>query len=264
MIEKIKAFKWQQIFISLLTVLAGGLLYVTTQDVATVSIQIISIGLIVFGIFTIIRYFFLDIRVTLYRNDFIFGLMFILFGAMVMVNKEYFMTLVPMMLGAIVVLSGISKIQDAIDSFRMGYPKFSFYILLSLLSLIIGLYAIFNPKDLVIGTFSLPLYQLLGIGLIYSGICDLISSLYLSKLFNDYLDDINYEEEEEEEDTTEDTKVENPKPVETTQVPITPIDITPAEVKEPEGVDNLNLGDNSITLELPKEDKVEEEKITLE
>lgn len=244
MIEKLKSFKWQQIFLSVVMLLAGGLLITAEGDIASIAIQMTWIGLIAFGCLMIIRYFFLDIRKTLYRNDFIVGLIVILCGALVMVNKDYFMTLVPMILGFVIVISGVSKVQDAIDSFRMGYPKFSFYILLSLASLIIGLYVVFNPKDLAILSKIIPLYKLIGGGLIYSGVVDFISSLYLSKLFNEYLEDLEAEEREEEE------KAEIKEAVE---------EYANTESK-PELVLSEPVSDKSekITLELPKVEEPEE------
>ena len=123
-----------------------------------------------------IRYFTYDARDSFYRNDFLFGLIGIAIGALIFLRKDIFASLIPFILGIAILISGFVKLQDAIDASRLGYKNSIIYIILAVINIIAGVVVILNPF-----TTAVMLFMIIGISLIFSGISDIISTVYLSR-----------------------------------------------------------------------------------
>ena len=67
------------------------------------------------GLVSIICYLLRDARENYYHNEFVFGILGIVLGAVVLYKVEIVISLIPFILGVLVLCSGCSKLQDAID-----------------------------------------------------------------------------------------------------------------------------------------------------
>lgn len=182
-----KNLKWSAIIVSVVYMAVGVLLIMYPQASADVICDVIGYSMIISGVINIVTYFMLDLRTSLYRNDFVIGVVTALLGFLVIYQKHVFQGIIPFILSLIIVASGFSKIQDAIDAVRLGYKNGWVYIVMSLISLVIGLVIMFgkiNGNEL--------LFRVIGIGLLYSGISDMYSTIYLSskiKMFVKHLEE---------------------------------------------------------------------------
>ena len=110
------------------------------------------------------------------NNDLIKGLVIVCIGIFICVKSELVVSVLPVVLGIGVVLSGILKLQHAFDLKRMGFDTWVRIGLTSAVNIFIGLIVILNPFSTVAW-----LMRLVGIGFLFSGVTDLITTVYVSK-----------------------------------------------------------------------------------
>ena len=175
--------KWTSLAYALLYVAAGIMLLLYPGKIGAMFCDLFGIALIIYGIINIVMYFMIDIKESLYRNDFASGIIKILLGIMVIYHKDVFRELIPFLLAIAIISSGFSKRQDGVDAARIGYPNGWQFLLLAAISVIAGLVVLF-------GTFKDPelLLQVAGGALLYSGLTDMYTTLYLSGKIKKFLD----------------------------------------------------------------------------
>ena len=180
----LKELKWNNIIASILMIVLGIVLLIFPSLSLSVITNMIGIAAIIGGLFSIIKYFTLDLKDSFYRNDFLFGIIILTLGILIMFKPAFFISLIPFILGIAIIFSGFVKLQDGIDAKRMGYDGSILYIILAIIDIIFGIVILFDP-------FSAAgvMFMIIGIGLIYSGVSDLYTTLYLSKKFKNFYND---------------------------------------------------------------------------
>ncbi|MGN1390047.1 MAG: DUF308 domain-containing protein, partial [Bulleidia sp.] len=129
--KKLKHFKWQSMIAAVLYLIVGLLLLFYPQNVADLICNLVGIGLMVYGAVLMISYFMMDLQDSLFRNDFVFGIVWILLGILVIREKSVFQAMIPFIMGIMIISSGFLKLQDGIDAIRMGYPKSWVYLIMA-------------------------------------------------------------------------------------------------------------------------------------
>lgn len=175
----LRELKWSSIVSSVVYIGVGVALLIMPDLSLTVILSILSIGMVVAGVLSLLRYFIYDAHTAFYRNDFLFGLIGIALGSLIYLRKDIFASLIPILLGVVILFSGFVKLQDSIDARRLGYKNSLLYIVLAIINVIAGIVVILNP----FATNNL-LFMLIGASLVYSGISDLVSTVYLSSKIN--------------------------------------------------------------------------------
>lgn len=212
----LKQVKWSSVFSSAAFIVVGILMIIYPNISADVVAYIIGIGFAVFGLINIGAYFLLDVKDTLYRNDFVIGLMALIFGFAVILKKDLISDLIPLILGLIIMTSGFTKLQRAVISKRIGYSNSMVYIILALISIVFGLVVIFflNGQNM-----ANILFIVIGAGFIYCGISDLFANFFLAAKFNKFVKDFENAKKEAEgkvvdAEVTNETTVEEEKDTE--------------------------------------------------
>lgn len=90
-------------------------------------------------------------------------------------------SLVPFIIGLCIIVSGLFKLQGALDVQRMG-GNAVVILGVAVVNVAVGILMVINPFDT-----ALLLYCLLGAGLLFSGLTDLASTLYLSGKMHSYI-----------------------------------------------------------------------------
>lgn len=180
-----KEAKWQNLIGNAIYIILGIVLLVFPEATAKTFCYVIGISGIVIGVFTILIYLFREVQKNYYRNDFVVGSMEILLGAVVLYKAELIASLIPYILGILVVFSGILKLQTTIDVRRMRLGTELFFLILSLVNIVWGVVLILDPfrafmEDQVFATKLLFIF--IGVGLLFSGISDTIATLYMSRM----------------------------------------------------------------------------------
>ena len=77
--------------------------------------------LLAIGVVSLINYLRKDISGIIYRYDLVVGLCAILGGILVIVKVDKLTDLIPAVLGFLVTMSGIMKMQNSVDMLRLGH-----------------------------------------------------------------------------------------------------------------------------------------------
>ncbi|MCM1542203.1 MAG: DUF308 domain-containing protein [Blautia sp.] len=182
----LKQLKWDALLMGALYILLGIVALVIPETMERLLGFLIGGVLIVAGAVSMISYLLRDAHQNYYHNDFLHGLLGILLGIVVLYRIDIVISLVPLLLGVLVLVSGLSKLQDVIDLKRLEYGNWIFMLVLAVINIVLGLVLIFNP--MAVATL---LFRLLGVGLIFSGITDCVTTIYFAGKIKNYFADLN-------------------------------------------------------------------------
>ncbi len=174
--------KWSSIAAAAVYIISGISLLLYPGQLRGMFCDLFGIAMIIYGIINIVVYFMIDIRESLFRNDFSAGIIKILLGIMIIYHKSVFQSIIPFLLAIAVIASGFSKLQDGVDSARIGFPNGWQYVAMASISVIAGVVLMLN----VIKDPDLQL-QVAGASLLYCGLTDLYATLTLSGKIKKFL-----------------------------------------------------------------------------
>ena len=202
----LKQLKWRSLLLSAALIGAGVLLIIFPKLSASVICSVIGIGAIAFGLVNVASYFLLDLKDTLYRNEFMIGVTSVIAGILIMTKQSLLIDLVPILLGLVIVASGLVKLQQSVVAYRIGYQKSLLYLILAAISVVLGLVVMFLMPG---KTAADILFITIGCGLVYCGASDLFVTLFLASRFNAFLKEYeNGGPVTAEEDTDDDNVIE--------------------------------------------------------
>lgn len=182
----LKQIKWETLLTSALYIVLGVVALIIPDTMVKTLGYLIGILLIVAGAVSMICYLLREASQNYYRNDFGYGLVGIAVGILFLYKVEWIISLVPVILGILVVASGCRKLQDVIDMKRLGYGNWVTVLILAAVNVVLGVALIANSLDA-----ALLFLQLVGAGLIFSGVTDIATCFYLAKMAKGHFDDLN-------------------------------------------------------------------------
>lgn len=154
-----------------------GIVLIIWPDISSNFIcYAIGAAVMLVGIIFVVRYIRKDLVRDFYRKDLVIGLIAISLGLVALLRVETIKGMIPTILGIAVLFSGIVKLQNAIDMFRMQYQYWYFILFLALLNMGFGILLVLEPVWIVDIVFVL-----IGCGLVYSGLSDLLTLYFVSK-----------------------------------------------------------------------------------
>lgn len=185
-----KKVKWNVILSSIIYVILGVLLIIW-PDIMTKNIcYVVGFFAIAIGIVNLIDYIRHDIVLEGYRYSLVVGLAFILVGVFILSKVEMVMSIIPFLLGLAVTISGFMKFQNAIDLIRLKYSGWGAVLFIASLNIAFGIVLMVNPFE-----SALVLSICIGIGMIYSGVSDLIATIMLSNSVKKLVKEIEKKDE---------------------------------------------------------------------
>lgn len=121
--------------------------------------------------------------------DLIKGLIIVAAGIFICVRSAVVVSILPVIMGIGMMISGLLKLQHGLALRRMGFSTWKRIGITAIINILIGLLVVLNP-------FSTAawLMRVIGIGFIFSGVTDLITTLYVSKKESEYYVDGKAEE----------------------------------------------------------------------
>ena len=182
----IKELKWEALLTGVLYILLGVVALLIPETMERFLGYMIGVILILAGAVSMISYLLRDAHQNYYHNDFLHGLIGIVLGIVILYKVNVIISLVPVVLGVLVLISGLSKLQDVIDLKRMEYGNWIVMLVLAIINIVLGLVLIFNPMK-----SAAFLFRLLGVGLIFSGVTDCFITLYFAGKIRNYLAELN-------------------------------------------------------------------------
>lgn len=178
-----KEMKWDALMTGLLYIVLGIVVLVIPETMEKALGYLIGAVLIVGGAVSMISYLLRDAHQNYYHNDFLHGLIGIAAGIVVLNQVEFIISLIPILLGVLILISGCSKLQDVIDMKRMEYGNWIVMLVFAVINVILGILLICNPFQ-----SALLLFRLLGAGLIFSGVTDCFITIYFARKIRRYME----------------------------------------------------------------------------
>lgn len=174
--DRLKDLRSGAVLPALLCLIYGIVLIIWPDISSNFICYAIGAAIMLVGIIFVIRYIRKDLVRDFYRKDLVVGLIAISLGLVALLRVEMIKGLIPTILGIAVLFSGIVKLQNAIDMFRMQYTYWYIILILALLNMGFGILLILEPIWIVDVVFVL-----IGCGLVYSGLSDLLTLYFVSK-----------------------------------------------------------------------------------
>lgn len=138
---------------------------------------LLAAAAILIGILKLVGYLFTNVqtRIADDTNGFAIGSSLILLGLFVLMDSTMFIMLVPFVLGFMIAFKGIEGIQNLLNLQKMGIPMAKGYLIASIVIALFGILVMLNP-------FSTRriLFSLLGVGLLFSGLFDLLADAFFT------------------------------------------------------------------------------------
>lgn len=168
--KEVKQFSKSYILVSALYIVLG----IVLMAWPTTSVQMIcyglGIGMIVLGITYGIVYFTKDNLSGFLQMDLVIGIVCLAFGVFLLLNTQFFKTVLPFAMGIILLLGAVVKIQSSINMKRLKFKKW-FAVLIA--ALVIIALAIVLLCNVIRDDHIMILY--IGACLILDGLTNLIS-----------------------------------------------------------------------------------------
>lgn len=142
-------------------------------SLTAISFAIGTISLI-YAIATLIKYFLSDKRRIYVEPDFILPIVMIVVGLIVIFRHDLIEAVISVVVGIVFVVSGIVKLQDALNIRKTGYSRWWIALIFALVSLILGVVMLSN----VIGTGTL-LVRIIGLFFTIDGLLSISSNIML-------------------------------------------------------------------------------------
>ena len=116
----LKEMKWNMLLSAALYMVLGLIMLIFPATTAHTICYLLAGIAIVIGLVNLVVYFTRSITHNYYRNDFVTGLMLMILGFFVIYQVDLVISLVPFIIGLCIIVSGLFKLQGALDVQRMG------------------------------------------------------------------------------------------------------------------------------------------------
>lgn len=178
----LKEMKWEALLTGCFYILLGIVALVIPETMQKTLAYLIGVVLILAGAISMICYLLRDAHENYYHNDFVYGLISISLGCIVLYKVEIVIGLVPFLLGLLVLMSGCTKLQDVIDMKRLNYGNWVAMLVVAGVNVVLGILLLANPFKA-----ANLLFRLLGISLILSGLTDCAVTIFFAGKISRFL-----------------------------------------------------------------------------
>ncbi len=173
----IETLKKNWIVTSAITALIGLVLVLFPTGTLKVISYVIGALAVVMGVIRTVRYFKQDHTYPfLFQSDLVAGLISAGLGLFLITQPKTVINLVPHIFGILLVGCGVGNILRAVDAKKAGISTWGVLLALAIVSIVLGVVIMGSPFE----TMEISVI-LIGSGLIYEGITDLITTLMVGK-----------------------------------------------------------------------------------
>ena len=211
--------------LSSIALLVLGVLLVFQSEITIVSISyIIGALLVAFGVIPLINYK----KDNNPNNDLniIYGIVSVILGIIIISNPEGIASIIPFIVGVIIILNSGAKIQYSIELKKDNNELWKSTLVLSLITFLCGILLIFNPFQ-----GAVLITKIVGLLIIFYSLLDIISTLLIRNTFKEIHDAI-------EESVSEVKLIEDKKKKKTPKKKKKEEEIKDADIEESEEEDN--------------------------
>lgn len=174
--ETLRKIKENAILTAALSTVYGLVLFIKPETNRRLLGYVVGGALLVIGLMYIIQYIQKNVMEEFYKKELVYGLCSLILGVLVFVKVTIVTDLIPVVIGFFVLVSGVVKLQNAIDLLRLGYDKWKVVMILAGINVVLGAFLMMQP-----GFIARLLFRLLGLALMYSGISSFFTMHYFNK-----------------------------------------------------------------------------------
>lgn len=170
-----KQLKWSIIVMAIAYIVLGVVLIMYPSQVQKLISYILAFALIAMGIVNLIQYTRLDTNQIVNSYDLVLGFSTMIGGILIIINVERFEQLVLIVMGFMILVSGVMKLQSSVNLMRLRSTSWQVPFAMAMICIVYGIIMLINPFGA--GGFF---FAMMGIGFILSGITDIIVSVMFS------------------------------------------------------------------------------------
>lgn len=164
----IRSIKWNTTLSALLCIVAGIALFIWPDLFTRMACRVIAIFLIIIGIIHLFSYFAEKQGAFRLQADLIIAVVLLAVGFWMYTSPDFFISLIPIVLGIIILVHGIQDIRYAFHLKKIAYDLWWTAAIFGFLTAAFGLVLLFQPFK-----SASTLTMLIGVALIYDGISDI-------------------------------------------------------------------------------------------
>lgn len=157
----------------------GIIMIANPEGVTQIITTVLSIAIIAIGLIKVITYFAVKGGNDFYNYELVYGIITILIGIAIMVFSNTFVAIIRVGIGIWITYTALMRIQLSLKLKNIGLSYWIAVLILAIITLIAGIYVIFNKQTLMIAT---------GIIMICYSIIDIIDEI----IFMRNVDKLNY------------------------------------------------------------------------
>ena len=163
---------------SIAYILIGVVLIMWPNKVEDVICSVLAACVVVVGLAKLIGYSVTKVesRISNDTNGFAIGISLVILGIFLWLKGTIIIAIIPFLLGLMITYKGLEGVQNVLNFKKFGYGVNKPVLIVSLVITAFGVLVMMNP-------FSTAnfLFMMLGIGLLVSGLADLISDIIFSR-----------------------------------------------------------------------------------
>lgn len=178
----LKNGKRNSIAMAILAIIYGLILIIWPDLNAKLLGYVIAGAIVLIGLVFVVQYIRKDVVKDFYRRELVWGLTALFVGIVIFLKVDLIIGLLPFILGIIVLISGIVKLQNAFDLVRLDAKNWVPVMILAVINVAFGILLIANPVWI-----ANIIFILIGAGLVYSGISDLITYFLFGRVEKNYM-----------------------------------------------------------------------------
>ena len=168
-----KKLKWNLILMSILYLALGIFLLMVPGTALNIVCYALGGVVLACAAVQLIRYFAVERGVFQSQLTLISGLVCLGLGAFLIIRSDIVVRILPIVFGLFVIFDSLGRIQNALELRRCKYSSWKGFLLLAVLSIVLGIVMILDP----FGTME-TLVMAIGVILIIEGALNLLSALY--------------------------------------------------------------------------------------
>lgn len=172
----LKEMKKNTIISSVIYIIAGLVLAIFPDSTARTIGYAFATVILIAGLGFLYRFVTKDVKYSFIGNEMVIGSVLVVASIFVYIRVESVVSVIPVLLGIVITVSGISKLQNAIGLHNLHYKGATTVLALAVLNIVFGVVLILNPFGAVT-----TLIMLIGLGLIFSGVTDFVTTFLITR-----------------------------------------------------------------------------------
>ena len=169
--EYIKKYEKSSIISSILMIVMAILLMLKPTAILNTIVTIFGLIILAQGIISLILYFISGKEERAFSNALVEGILFTIVSLLILKNKSFMISAMPIMVGVWIIIRSIVKVQLSFNMKAADEKSWVLLLISSLITLIIGIIAVVNPFEIMVTVTILTGGMLLGT------IIDLVESI---------------------------------------------------------------------------------------